>query len=290
MAQYQLRIEEISSAKPFCRRCGHLLNHTTAYCTNCGMIHKIITSTINAHQQCPIHHQPMVNVCSLCGRPVCKTCYIGETTLQSPYKCAQCLKKCEEVESSYRTNLEKTGKCARHSTRTRIGKCKSCGYPVCELCGYLWLEGRLFKKIIDGPYCTSCNTAYFSSAGSEDKRKLTSILFQSAVSKQIKIPHSVLDVSLPSPKHPPKDESDITVYDCPVCGKVIRAHAPKCLYCGEQLLWLEGIPYKSAKYPSQADRLPKSTSHISDCPLCGDMVKSDWETCPHCGEKLRETV
>ncbi|MCP4608969.1 MAG: hypothetical protein GY845_09680 [Planctomycetes bacterium] len=291
MAQHQFNTEELSPAKPFCHRCGHLLDDSTAYCTNCGKIHKVIASTINAHQRCPIHSQPMINVCSMCGRPVCKTCYEGEVTLQSPYKCTQCLQKCEEIESSYRMNLEKTGKCAKHPNRTRIGKCKACGYPVCEFCGYLWLEGRIFRNIIDGPYCTSCNTACLVSPGSENKNKFTSILFQLAVSKQMNIPASVFDISLPALKHSTQDEvTDTTVYDCPVCGKVVRANSPKCLYCAEQLLWLEGIPYRNAKYPAQADRLHRSASTISECPLCGDMIKSDWDTCPHCGEKLCETV
>ena len=287
MAQYQLDTKDSRSEKPFCHRCGHLLDENVGYCTNCGKIYKAIAPTINAYQQCPIHRQPMVNICSLCGRPVCRTCYEGEMILQSPYKCSQCLQKCEELESSYRMNLEKTGKCARHSTRTRIGKCKSCGYPVCEVCGYLWLEGRLFKKVIDGPYCTSCNAAFLSSSDSRSKRKPTSILFQLAVSKRLTIPHSVFEVSLPSPKSPTKDGvTDTTVYDCPSCGRVVRANAIKCLYCGEGLLWLGGIPYKNVKYPSRVDRPPK----ISECPLCGDMVKSDWETCPRCGEKLYEVV
>jgi len=53
---------------------------------------------------------------------------------------------------------------------------------------------------------------------------------------------------------------------CPYCGEEILAVAKKCKHCGE---WLE------AKETSKAKKL---------CPICGEMVDDDLDTCPCCHE------
>lgn len=291
MAQHISGTIAVKPTIPSCLRCGHPSNKDVAYCTNCGKINAITHPTINAHQQCPIHRNPMVNVCSLCSRPVCKSCYEDAEKTYGSYKCAQCLDKCQELEASYLTKLEQSGKCAKHSNRTRIGKCKSCGFPVCELCGHLWWEGRLFRKIVDGPYCASCNAELVSSQEPDKTKIMKSFLFQDATMKGFKIPSFVFDIAYTSPRPSPHSDSQpVNVSDCPVCGKVVRTNTHSCLHCGEQLIWLKGIPYEKMKYPSHVDQFSRKTSKVSECPLCGDMVRVDWETCPHCGENLHETV
>ena len=214
MTHYIFETEAISPTKSHCHRCGHLLSNDVTFCTNCGKINTTFAPTINAHQRCPVHSQPMVNVCSLCSRPVCKSCYEDEAKTYGPYKCAQCSDRCEELEDSFFAQLEQTGKCARHSNRTRVGKCKSCGVPVCELCGYLWWEGRLFRKIVDGPYCTSCNATSSSSPGTDRDNNVKSILLEHALNKSFKIPAFVYDVSYVAPERPPKSGiQEIIVFD-----------------------------------------------------------------------------
>ena len=170
MAQNLFKPEENIPTKSLCHRCGNPLNNEVAYCTKCGEINTVFATTINAHKPCPVHNQPIVNVCSLCNRPVCKSCYENDSQKDGPYKCAQCLAKCAQLETSYLEQLEKNGKCARHSKRTRVGKCKACGFPVCEYCGYLWMEGRLVHRITDGLYCANCSKTLISSI-SRERRK-----------------------------------------------------------------------------------------------------------------------
>ena len=53
---------------------------------------------------------------------------------------------------------------------------------------------------------------------------------------------------------------------CPCCGEEILAVAKKCKHCGE---WLEAKETSKVKKP---------------CPICGEMVDDDLDTCPCCHE------
>ena len=123
------------------------------------------------------------------------------------------------------------------------------------------MEGRLVHRITDGLYCASCNKVLISSISRERKKGAKSILFQRAVNKGFRIPSSVFnEIYAFSADSHDDSVSGITISDCPVCGKVVRANGPACLHCGEELLWLGGIPYKKSKYPSRVEQFSGSSS------------------------------
>lgn len=42
----------------------------------------------------------------------------------------------------------------------------------------------------------------------------------------------------------------------------------------------------SMHYRPPKVKVHKSTAQTKSCTMCGDMVRADVETCPHCGEKI----
>lgn len=82
---------------------------------------------------------------------------------------------------------------------------------------------------------------------------------------------------------------------CPYCHNIIPAGRDMCVYCGRNTRDLSLPPLTQ---PSRALPLNRKAilhcnepalypaGEIKSCPLCGDMVRSNWEKCPRCGEPL----
>lgn len=191
--------EWIKRYGPFdCPCCKHPFSNDVAYCKNCGKITTVFAITTDfitkiRRTSCTIHNKPAVNACCLCKRGVCELCYPHGPKEGGDFTCAECLEKCRELKRAFFVRLERTGICAKHSSEKRIGRCKSCGLPVCELCGYLWFKGLLFRKIVDGPFCSSCNIASYSGRGPDRPKGVKNILLQKAIDKGFSIPDFVYD-------------------------------------------------------------------------------------------------
>lgn len=83
-----------------------------------------------------------------------------------------------------------------------------------------------------------------------------------------------------------KETIDIEGFPCPVCGKFNVGNVGTCVYCGTQLMWLEGIPYKNTEYPALSEQIPQRISEASECPSCGDFLRTTWKACPRCGKSF----
>lgn len=83
-----------------------------------------------------------------------------------------------------------------------------------------------------------------------------------------------------------EDNIDGSAFPCPVCGKYTASNVSDCIHCGVKLVWLEGVPYKNTEYPSLSEQIPRRIFEVSECPLCGDMVRDNWKACPKCGGNL----
>jgi len=87
-----------------------------------------------------------------------------------------------------------------------------------------------------------------------------------------------------------EDCLDASAFPCPVCSRYTASGVGACIHCGVQLVWLEGIPYKNTEFPSLSEQIPRRITDVSECPLCGDIVRDNWKACPKCGKSLHEIV
>ena len=90
-------------------------------------------------------------------------------------------------------------------------------------------------------------------------------------------------------------EALAAIHRCPYCHNVIPAGRVICAYCGRNTrdLSLPPLTLPSRALPLNrkavlhcTDPTLYSGGQIKSCPLCGDMVRSNWEKCPRCGETL----
>ncbi len=82
---------------------------------------------------------------------------------------------------------------------------------------------------------------------------------------------------------------------CPHCHNIIPGGREICVYCGRNPRDLSEtpIPLSWGSLPLNRKAILHclepgvcSAGEIKSCPLCGDMVRSNWEKCPRCGEVL----
>lgn len=176
---------------PFeCPRCHEPYDDITAYCRQCGYVTHVFAG-IDRSNECPTHtSQPPVDFCCLCGRTVCKLCKQEFEAGESPrtYHCKDCASICERLEKAFLKDILNRKVCPRHrDTRSEL-KCRECGLPACDSCAYVWVEGLLFKRIINGPFCEACK---FKSFPWRPRLRLRTI--SDCRTRRMKIPQIVFD-------------------------------------------------------------------------------------------------
>ncbi len=84
---------------------------------------------------------------------------------------------------------------------------------------------------------------------------------------------------------------------CSMCGDMVAVDCRECPRCGEVLqkppkpsnLWNHAAMATRWR-PEELNLIEKPTKRdnqkINTCPVCGDMVKAEWEKCSRCGEPL----